>query len=285
MAVSKRRRRTSKRNVGMSVATSRSRLISDRSTHIEVAGVHHRYRNGIEVLSDINLSVGAGEIVALIGRSGCGKSTLLHILAGLLRPASGHVWIDGAEVTGPSSRRVLMFQQPSLFPWLSVEANVGLGLRFAGRGKEAPARVGELLLLAELEAFADRNVQDLSGGQQQRVALARSLATSPQALLLDEPFSSLDTFTRAALQRDVRNIARRLGLTVVVVTHDIDEAAAMADRALIMTANPGRIQSEIELRSGGNAPGGFQGARATLADAYEKAAGRQLMAIERSWDR
>lgn len=251
---------------------------------VEVSGVYHRYRNGLEVISDIGFAIASGEIVALIGRSGCGKSTLLHILAGLIKPSIGHVQVDGTIVDGPSPRRVLMFQQPSLFPWLTVEANVALGLRFTGRKKEAPERVDELLQLVELQEFARRNVQDLSGGQQQRVALARSLAPAPQALLLDEPFSSLDIFTRSTLQRDVRRIARSLGLTVIVVTHDIDEAAVMADRALIMSANPGRIQSDVVLRAANATSDGFQRARDILADAYEKAAGRLLLAVESGWN-
>lgn len=164
-----------------------------------------------------------------------------------------------------------------------MEENVALGLRFTGRKKQIPERVADLLRLVDLQDFATRNVQELSGGQQQRVALARSLAPAPQALLLDEPFSSLDTFTRSALQRDVRRIARSLGLMAVVVTHDIDEAAIMADRALIMTANPGRIQSDVVLRGANGGPDGFQRARSMLAEAYEKAAGRQLMAVESSW--
>lgn len=268
----------------MSVAQPRSAASSGRPTLVEVSGVHHKYRNGLEVIGDIGFAIAPGEIVALIGRSGCGKSTLLHILAGLIKPSSGHVQVDGARVHGPSPSRVLMFQQPSLFPWLTVEANVGLGLRFTGRKKEAPERVAELLQLVELQDFAKRNVQDLSGGQQQRVALARSLAPAPQALLLDEPFSSLDTFTRSNLQRDVRRIARSVGLTVIVVTHDIDEAAIMADRALIMSANPGRIQSDVVLRTTNATSDGFQLARAILADAYEKAAGRQLLAVESGWN-
>lgn len=267
----------------MSVALPRPPAALNDPALVEVAGVNHHYRNGVEVLSGICFNIAPGEIVALIGRSGCGKSTLLHILAGLIKPTDGEVRVDGAKVEGPSPRRVLMFQQPSLFPWLTVEENVALGLRFTGRRKEAPARVAEFLRLVELQDFSKRNVQDLSGGQQQRVALARSLTPSPQALLLDEPFSSLDTFTRSALQRDVRRIARDLGLTVVVVTHDIDEGAAMADRALIMSANPGRIQSDVVLRTPGTGSDGFQRARAILAEAYEKAAGRQLLAAESSW--
>ena len=148
-------------------------------------------------------------------------------------PSAGEVRIDGALVAGPSPSWIVMFQQPHLYPWMTVEQNVGLGLKFAGRPREEiEERVRELLQLVELEGYAGRNVQDLSGGQQQRVALARSLAVHPEVLLLDEPFSALDAVTRRALQRDVRRIAAEIGITLVIVTHDIPEAVAMADRAL-----------------------------------------------------
>ena len=193
--------------------------------------------------------------------------------------------IDGATVRHPSPRWVMMFQQPSLFPWASVADNVALGLRFNGRQHEAKKRVAELLELVELGSLADSNVQDLSGGQQQRVALARSLALSPEALLLDEPFSALDTFTRSTMQRDVRRIARELGLTLVLVTHDIDEAAMMADRAFIMAANPGRIRAEVAIRPADALSGalGFEQARHALIEAYEGAAGLAISARGEDW--
>lgn len=257
-----------------------------RGAHILVASVSHHYRHATEnALEDLTFSIEPGECLAVIGRSGCGKSTLLHIIAGLMRPSAGEVRIDGEIVTGSSPRWVMMFQQPSLFPWLSVAGNVALGLRFTGRRREAPARVAELLKLVELSELAERNVQDLSGGQQQRVALARSLALSPEALLLDEPFSSLDAFTRSSLQRDVRRIARELGLTLVIVTHDINEAALMADRAIIMTAKPGRIRAQITIRQKGDASGneGFERARRALIEAYEGAAGLAFAEGAEDW--
>lgn len=247
-----------------------------KGARIELKGVSYRYRNAAEnALSEVSAIFEPGETVALIGRSGCGKSTLLHIIAGLVKPTAGEARVNGELVDRPSPKRVLMFQQPSLFPWGSVADNVALGLRFTGRRKEAPARVAELLELVELGKFANRNVQDLSGGQQQRVALARSLALSPEALLLDEPFSALDSFTRSTLQRDVRRIAKSLGITLILVTHDVDEAAAIADRALIMTANPGRIAREVSVRANGRASGseGFTTARDDLVAAYEAATG------------
>jgi NitT/TauT family transport system ATP-binding protein len=222
---------------------------ANRGAHIAVTGVSHRYRrSATTVLSDINFEVQPCESLALVGRSGCGKSTLLHIMSGLTKPTLGEVRIDGALVEGPSPCWIVMFQQPHLYPWMTVEQNVGLGLKFAGRGrKEIAERVRELLQLVELDGYAGRNVQDLSGGQQQRVALARSLVVSPDVLLLDEPFSALDAVTRRALQRDVRRIAIEMGITLVIVTHDIPEAVVMTDRALVMAANPGRIAEIVPI--------------------------------------
>ncbi len=248
-----------------------------QGAHIAVEKVSHRYRRtALQVLDDIAFEVQPGQCVALVGRSGCGKSTLLHILCGLMSASTGNVYIDGARVSGPSSDWVMMFQAPSLLPWMSVRGNVGLGLRFAGRREGLQARVDEMLDLVDLTAFADRNVQDLSGGQQQRVAFARSLAPEPDLLLLDEPFSALDTFTRHALQRDVRRIVKERGLTLVFVTHDINEAVMMADRALIMAPDPGRIVADIPIDLDGERASGtpaFAAAREALLGAYESASG------------
>lgn len=151
-----------------------------------------------------------------------------------------------------------MFQAPSLYPWMSVAQNAALGLRFTQRRYKIATRVPEVLDLVDLGGFADRNAQELSGRQQQRVALARSLAPKPEVLLLDEPFSALNAFTRRNLQQDVRKIARGLGLTLMIVTHDVGEAVRMADRVLVLDANPGRIASDIPIslsnadRNGGN---------------------------------
>ena len=172
-----------------------------------------------------------------------------------------------------------MFQQPSLYPWMTVAQNVALGLRFTGRTNEIASRVPEMLKLVELSDYADRNVQDLSGGQQQRVALARSLAPSPEILFLDEPFSALDAFTRGSLQRDVRRISKDLGITLVLVTHDLPEAVTMAERAVVLAANPGRISEivpiDLENRDDLRTPE-YAKARGRLAAAYENAAGLGL---------
>ncbi|KIZ48129.1 MULTISPECIES: ABC transporter ATP-binding protein [Rhodopseudomonas] len=252
--------------------------------HIAINGVSHHYRRStVNVLSDISLEVQPCEAVALVGRSGCGKSTLLHIISGLALPSAGEVRIDGARVEGPSPHWIVMFQQPNLYPWMTVAQNVGIGLKFAGRPRrEIAARVSELLQLVELDGYAARNVQDLSGGQQQRIALARSLAVCPKVLLLDEPFSALDGVTRRALQRDVRRIAVEMGITLVIVTHDIPEAVAMADRAVIMTADPGRIAEIVPIEGDHQdrerRGTGAQAAQIKLQAAFERAAGRSVEA-------
>jgi NitT/TauT family transport system ATP-binding protein len=214
------------------------------SASITIDYITHTFKGQpAPTLEDIELKIQPGEKIALIGRSGCGKSTLLHMLAGLLLPSDGCVHIHGHMVTRPSAKWNMMFQKPSLYPWMTVRQNAELGLLF--NGVRDPAKIDRLLDLVGLSDKAGANVQSLSGGQQQRVALARSLATSPELLLLDEPFSALDAFTRASLQDEVAEIASREALTMVIVTHDIDEAVAMADRVLIMSANPGRIVGEM----------------------------------------
>lgn len=223
--------------------------MSIRGVHIEVNNLTHRYTPKCPLTFDkVNIEAQPGESLVIIGRSGCGKSTLLHIIAGLLQASSGSLRLDNEPVKAPSSRWVMMFQAPHLFPWMTVERNVGVGLHFAGWPKsKIRDRVAEAISLVHLDDYAKNNVQDLSGGQQQRVALARSLVMEPEMLLLDEPFSALDAFTRAALQRDVRKIAKSLGINLVMVTHDIDEAVLMADRALIMAGSPGRIMHDMSV--------------------------------------
>ncbi|NQU69082.1 MAG: ABC transporter ATP-binding protein [Rhodospirillales bacterium] len=218
-----------------------------RGVNIKINDLTHRYTSKSPItFHRVNIDSKQGESLVIIGRSGCGKSTLLHVLAGLMRPTGGTVHLNDELVKAPSPRWVMMFQAPHLFPWMKVEHNVGIGLHFANWPKKEKAeRVAEVLGLVHLEDYANSNVQDLSGGQQQRVALARSLVMEPELLLLDEPFSALDAFTRATLQKDVRSIAKRLGINLVMVTHDIDEAVLMADRTLVMAGAPGKIVEEI----------------------------------------
>lgn len=217
--------------------------------HISIEGLSHRYTPKLPfTFEEVSFRAEPGEALTIIGRSGCGKSTLLQVVAGLLPYSIGRVQLDEEDVVEPSSRWVMMFQAPHLFPWMNVRQNVGVGLRFANWPKDRiRVRVDEALELVHLEEFAGKNTQDLSGGQQQRVALARSLVMEPEMLLLDEPFSALDAFTRATLQRDVRQIAKQLGINMVMVTHDIDEAILMADRALVMAGSPGKIVHDFRV--------------------------------------
>ena len=216
------------------------------SAEIVIDGIGHRYASrGERVLDGVSAHIEPGTTVAIIGRSGCGKTTLLEIIAGLIIPAAGTIRIGGRHVGGPSPKWNVMFQQPSLFPWMTVFENAALGLRLGGRASGVTAAVSRALERVDIAEYAQANVRQLSGGQQQRVALARSLALEPEVLLLDEPFSSLDAFTREALQEEVGELAHELGITTLIVTHDIDEALTMADRVLVMSPSPGRITGEF----------------------------------------
>ena len=216
------------------------------SVEIAIHGISHRYASrGVRVLQAVSAHIEPGTTAAIIGRSGCGKTTLLEIIAGLILPGEGSVRIGGRTVSGPSPKWNVMFQQPSLFPWMTVFENAALGLRLGGRRSGVEETVGRALERVDIAEYAEANVRQLSGGQQQRVALARSLALEPEVLLLDEPFSSLDAFTREALQEEVGQLAHELGITTVIVTHDIDEALTMADRVLVMSNAPGRITGEF----------------------------------------
>jgi NitT/TauT family transport system ATP-binding protein len=200
---------------------------------------------GLMVLRDVSFAIAPGAVTALVGRSGSGKSSLLHIVAGLARPTAGQVVIDGKVVSGPTPRAVMMFQSPSLYPWLTVAQNVALGLRFARvRRPEVARRVGAALALVGLETAATSRATAISGGQAQRAALARAIVMEPDVLLLDEPLAALDLFTRLDLQRDLRAIAARLGVTVLLVSHDIPEIARMADHAVFLSGQPARIVAE-----------------------------------------
>jgi NitT/TauT family transport system ATP-binding protein len=216
--------------------------------NFELTGVCRDFqaRDGILVaLERFDLTVPAGEFLCIVGPSGCGKSTLLHLLAGLDRPTAGEVRAGGEPVTGPDPRRVMIFQEAALFPWLDVQANVEFGLRM--QGVPAPARrekAARLLGLVHLEQFAHAWVHELSGGMKQRVALARALAIDPAILLLDEPFCALDAITRSLLHTELQEIWKATHKTIVFVTHNVREAAVLGDRVLVMSARPGRITAE-----------------------------------------
>ncbi|MCF6476072.1 ABC transporter ATP-binding protein [Nonomuraea sp. MG754425] len=211
--------------------------------HVEIEGLAAGYE-GARVLDLDRLSIRKGEFLSILGPSGCGKTTLLNSIAGFVRPAAGRIVIDGEDVTGrPPYRRGLgmVFQNYALFPHMTVAANVAYGLRVRRLGKaEQAERVGEALRLVGLEGYAERRPKQLSGGQQQRVALARALAIRPAVLLLDEPLSNLDAKLRREMRVELRAIQRRVGTTMVFVTHDQEEALALSDRIAVL--NGGRIE-------------------------------------------
>ena len=196
-------------------------------------------------LTGATLSIAAGEMVSLVGPSGCGKSTLLRMIAGLDEPTSGTVFVGNDRITGPSAERGLMFQDPNLFPWLTVRRNLEAGLVARGMLRQQRHEVDEFLRLVGLDAFAKAYPHQLSGGMAQRAALARALVNHPKVLLLDEPLGALDAFTRMRMQDEVLRLRKARGTTMLLVTHDIDEAIYMSDRIVIMTPHPGRIESTI----------------------------------------
>jgi ABC-type nitrate/sulfonate/bicarbonate transport system ATPase subunit len=197
------------------------------------------------VLRGISVTLAAGELVSLIGPSGCGKSTLLRLIAGLETPDSGELLIGSQSIREPSAERGLVFQDPNLFPWLTVRRNIESGLVARGLLHEKKTEVDEFMRLVELEAFANAYPHHLSGGMAQRVALARALINHPKVLLLDEPLGALDAFTRMRMQDEVLRLWSTRRSTTLLVTHDIDEAIYMSNRIIIMTPRPGRIDQII----------------------------------------
>jgi len=209
---------------------------------IELISVEKRYPSGHLAVSGIDLGVAEHEIVAVIGPSGCGKSTILRLIAGLEAPTSGTTRVAGHDVHGPDQSVGIVFQQPRLMPWLSVERNVAFGL---GSGHETSPEVAEVIARVGLTAFAKALPRELSGGMAQRVAIARALVTRPPVLLLDEPFSALDAFTRIDLQAHLLEVWDWYRPTTFLVTHDIDEALILADRVIVLGGSPGAIKADI----------------------------------------
>ncbi|QEO17620.1 ABC transporter ATP-binding protein [Acetobacter vaccinii] len=199
-------------------------------------------------LEDISMGVHRREFVCVVGPSGCGKSTLVRILAGLEDASSGRILVDGTPVNGPGPDRGMVFQKYTLFPWRSVCRNVMFGLEMSGLSKDESRRQAMQWLQAiGLERFADALPHQLSGGMQQRVAIARALAAQPRVLLMDEPFSALDARTRVRMQSHLLDIWRKTDITIVFITHDLDEAIYLADRILVLKAHPGRVEEVIEV--------------------------------------
>jgi NitT/TauT family transport system ATP-binding protein/sulfonate transport system ATP-binding protein len=219
--------------------------------HVVIRGVSKRFQVGdgeVEALARIDATIERGAFVCLIGASGCGKSTLLRVVAGFEEPTTGEVLVEGKPVTAPGSDRGMVFQDYALFPWMTVRQNIGFGPRQRQLSrKEVEDIADEFVKLVGLERAANRYPSQLSGGMKQRVAIARVLANNANILLMDEPFGALDALTREQLQRELLQIWARTRVTIVFVTHSVEEAALLADRVLVMSAGPGRIESDIRI--------------------------------------
>jgi len=227
-----------------------SRLkLEPRETILEIRNLRKVFNINnafVTVLDEVNFSVKSGEMICIFGRSGCGKSTLLNILGGFITPSSGDILLNGKGVSKPGPDRCVVFQEDTLFPWLTVKENIAFGLK--GRTTEKKAfgeEVERFLSLVGLSEFRDYLPREISGGMKQRVALARVLILKPKVLLMDEPFASLDAQTREEMQNLLLSLWGKLSHTVLFVTHDVNEAITLADRILVMGKDPGRIREEI----------------------------------------
>ncbi len=232
---------------------SRHLLVPSRAraglAKLAVRRVGHKFANEVVALRNVDIDVHSGEFVCLLGPSGCGKSTLLYALAGLVKPSGGHISLDGSDVVGPGPDRIMVFQDPALYPWLTVRQNLVFVLRAKGlRRAEAERRAHEFIRLVHLEEFEATLPHQLSGGMRMRVSLARALAMDPSVLLMDEPFGALDAQTRSRMHELLQAIWMRDRKTVVFVTHDIREALVLGDRVVVMAGRPGRGLQDLEVR-------------------------------------
>ena len=215
---------------------------------IEINGVSHWFGDAakrLQVLDELSLSIAPGEFVALLGPSGCGKSSLLRLVAGLERPLAGEISHDDVRVEDPDPSRLLVFQDPTLFPWRTVRDNVLLGLQARGLQKKHPERVDQALALVGLQDFAQAFPHQLSGGMAQRAALARALVNDPELLILDEPLGKLDSLTRLSMQTEILQLWQRQKFSVLMVTHDVEEALFLAQRVVVLSERPARIKAVL----------------------------------------
>lgn len=243
---------------------------------IKVSNVYQSYENGStvnHVLDNVSFNVKKGEIVTLLGESGCGKSTLLNMVGGFAKADDGKVLLEGKEVKRPTKKCVMLFQQRNLLPWRSVMKNVELGLEGEKISSDAKkSRVLDALKLVGLEKHLHQFPHELSGGMQQRVAIARAFAMQPDVILMDEPFAALDTFNRYHLQDELIRIQSQKKTTILLVTHDIDEAVYLSDRVLIMSSHPGKVYKEvkvIQMKPRDRTHGDFQYFRKVILDEFE----------------
>ena len=216
--------------------------------HIVINEVTVDFGSGVLAVKDASLDIQPGEFVCLLGPSGCGKSTLMNTVAGFVKPTLGNVMVDGKEINGPGQDRGMVFQQHSLFPWKTVCDNVAFGPLMEKKGKDEAKGIARTFIeMVGLSSYADSYPGMLSGGMKQRVGIARALANYPNVLLMDEPFGALDAQTRAMMQENLLQIWGEFGITVIFVTHDIDEAVFLADRIVVMSASPGKIIADIKV--------------------------------------
>jgi sulfonate transport system ATP-binding protein len=223
---------------------------------ISAKSVHKEFidSNGETViaLQNVDVDIKPGEFICLIGPSGCGKSTFLRLVAGLIQPTDGELYLDGDKITKPGYERGLVFQDPTLFPWLNIYENIAFGLKTRHIYKQKKDDVDEFIKLVKLEGFEKALPHHLSGGMAQRAGLARALVNHPKVLLLDEPFGALDAFTRMNMQDELLRIWKERGTTMIMVTHDVDEAVYLSDRIFVMTPRPAKIESIVEVEIGRN---------------------------------
>ena len=235
------------------VSEVKAQFRSDRG-HVLVEDVSIVFGQGRQrhlAVDKTSIEIKPGQFVCILGPSGCGKSTLLNSIAGYVPPSTGRILLDNERVTGPGPDRGMVFQQYSLFPWKTVRQNVAFGPRQMGRAEPTPEAIADTFIeMVGLTKFANRYPRQLSGGMQQRVGIARALANYPRVLLMDEPFGALDSQTRHMMQENLLKIWSEFGITVVFVTHDIDEAIFLGDRVLVMSASPGRIIADISVDLG-----------------------------------